>query len=93
MTPDIPELKTRLDDAQIALDEAIVTRLTSEPWRISQALGGPSVWPTDTYTTLGDHLQDAELEHRWRIRLYGYEEHPRVRPIGLVVDALLRMMA
>lgn len=90
---DVVRARDRLEEAQIALDVALTNRLANEPWRISAALGGPSVWPPDCGRTVSDLLLEATLEHRFRLRLHGFERHPRVHGMGLCVDALLRLMS
>jgi hypothetical protein len=87
---ELTQIGARLQATQIALDDAIVTRMVHEPWRIAEALYGSSVWPP--LTELTDHLLLAEQEHRWRLRLYRWERHPRVHQASLLVNALLRMV-
>ena len=84
--------KTRLDASQIALDEAIITRMTNEPWRIAKALWGHAVWPCFPYETIADALRYAEQEHRFLLRIHGWEKHPAVWRADLCVRALLTMV-
>jgi len=86
------QISKRLQATRIELDEALITRMLHEPWRIAEEVYGHASWPPPI-ADLSDALLTAEQHHRWLLRLYGWQQHPRVHRASLCVDAILRMVA